>query len=337
MRKQLLNILLFVILLLTVTVIYAPHMSAQQPIDIKITTIQMKHQQMGIGIDRFAKYAQEQLKGKVRIRTYPAGQLYSGREELQAVMKGEIQMAYIIGSILEQVDPSVELIKLPYLFSNSDHMYRVLEGPVGKKLFAKADQKGVSVVAMVSSGDVAIHNSKHPLKTVDDFKALKLRSYGPMGAACIKALGSIAVVSVPEEMYSSFQTGVLDGGANPATVFMARKLYDVQKYVTQGGMLNAAIVFLIVNKSWWDGLHQDIKTGLSGSIQRLVKEQRAEMEAENKILFQQIASKGSEVHYLTPTEQAGWKQALQVVYTDYAPKLDPEMLKELLRETERVR
>ena len=101
-------------------------------------------------------------------------------------------------------------------------------------------------------------------------------------------------------------------------------------------MLNAAIVFLIANKSWWEGLPQDIKTGLSESIQRLVKEQRAEMEVESKSLFQQIASKGCEVHYLTPTEQAGWKQALQAVYTEYAPKLDPEMLKELVREAERV-
>jgi C4-dicarboxylate-binding protein DctP len=157
-----------------------------------------------------------------------------------------------------------------------------------------------------------------------------------MGAACIKALGSIAVVSVPEEMYSNFQTGILDGGANPATVFMARKLYDVQKYVTQGGMLNAAIVFLIANKPWWEGLPQDVRTALSESVERLVKEQRAEMEAENKVLFQQIASKGCEVHYLTAAEQAGWKQALQSVYTEYAPKLDPEMLKDLVKEAERT-
>jgi C4-dicarboxylate-binding protein DctP len=233
------------------------------------------------------------------------------------------------------VDPSVELIKLPYLFANSGAMYRVLEGPIGKKLFAKVEQKGIAVVDMVSSGDVAIHNSKHPLKAVDDFKGLKLRSYGPMGAACIKAFGAIAVVSVPEEMYSNFQTGILDGGANPATVFYARKLYDVQKYVTSAGMFNAALVFLLANKAWWDGLPQDIRAGLSESIQRLVKEQRMEMEAENKILFEQIAAKGSLVHYLTQSEQTEWKKALQTVYTEYAPKLAPELLKDLQQEAEK--
>ena len=58
------------------------------PVDIKITTVQMRHQQMGVGIDRLAKYIQANLKDKVRVRRYAAAQLYTGQEEIQAVMKG---------------------------------------------------------------------------------------------------------------------------------------------------------------------------------------------------------------------------------------------------------
>ena len=79
---------------------------AAQPVEVKITTVQLKHQQMGVGIDRFSKYMQEKLKDRVRVRTYPAAQLYSGQEEIQAVIKGEIQMAFVIGSTLELLDPS---------------------------------------------------------------------------------------------------------------------------------------------------------------------------------------------------------------------------------------
>ncbi len=61
-----------------------------QPIDVKITTIQLRHQQGGVGAERLAKYAQERLKDKVRVRTYPAAQLYSGQEEIQAIMKNFI-------------------------------------------------------------------------------------------------------------------------------------------------------------------------------------------------------------------------------------------------------
>jgi TRAP-type C4-dicarboxylate transport system substrate-binding protein len=87
---------------------------------------------------------------------------------------------------------------------------------------------------------VGIHNNKRPIKNSEDFKGLKMRWSGPMGAATLKALGAISIVSVPEEMYSAFQQGMIDGGANPAVVFYARKLYDVQKYITDAGMLNAS-------------------------------------------------------------------------------------------------
>jgi len=114
---------------------------AQQPVDIKITTIQMRHQQMGVGIERFAKYAKEQLGDKVRVRAYPAAQLYTGQEEIQALMKGEIQMSYIIASPLDYVDPATQVIKLPYIYPDIQTGYKIMDGPIWKKLSARLEKK----------------------------------------------------------------------------------------------------------------------------------------------------------------------------------------------------
>ena len=336
MLKQCLSLSMGVLFLVTITLIGAPCVSAQQPIDIKITTIQLKQQQMGVGLDRLAKHIKERLGDKVRVRTYPAAQLYSGQEEVQAIMKGEVQFAYVIGSVLEPLDPRVEIIKLPYLFTDFDTTYKVLEGPAGKKLFANVEQKGVAILSLSSSGDVAIHNSKHPIKTPDDFKGLKMRSYGPMGAATLKAMGAMAVVSVPEEMYTAFQQGMIDGGANPATVFYQRRLYDVQKYVTDAGMLNATLAVLIGNKAWWDKLPADIRSGLADAIQKLTKEQRADIEVDNNKLFEQIAAKGCQVYTLTKADETLWKKALQPVYTEFAPKIGADLVKEIQQDVEKL-
>jgi len=310
--------------------------AAEQPVDIKITTIQLRQQQMGVGVERLGKYIKERLTDKVRVRTYPAAQLYSGKEELEALMKGEIQIAYVIGAAPETIEPTIQLIKLPFLFPDIDVSYKVLDGPVGKKLFSNLESKGMVVLGLVSSGTVGIHNSKHPIKNPEDFKGLKLRWSGPMGAATLKALGAISIVSVPEEMYSAFQQGMIDGGANPGIVFYARKLYDVQKYITDAGMLNAVHVFLLGNKTWWNGLPPDIRSGVSEAVQRLVKEQRAEIEVENKKVFEQIAAKGCQVHYLTPAEEAAWNKALQPVYKEFTPAIGADLVKETQQEVERL-
>jgi C4-dicarboxylate-binding protein DctP len=329
-------VLLCVMFLATVVLAHAGDVSAQQPVDIKITTIQLRQQQMGVGLDRLSKYIKERLGDKVRVRTYPAAQLYGFMEDIQATIKGEVEMAYVIGSSLEPIDGTQELWKLPFLFPNVDVMYRVIDSPLGKKLFGRLDQKGLSVLGVVSSGNVLIHNNRHPIKTPDDFKGLKMRSFGPMGAATLKAMGAIAVVSVPEEMYTAFQQGMIDGGANPNTVFLARKLYDVQKYATDAGMLNATLAVLLANKAWWEKLPSDVRTGLSECIQRLVKEQRADVEVENETILKQLAAKGCQVYTLSPAEQAVWKKALQPVYTEFVPKIGTELVKEVQQEVERL-
>jgi len=306
------------------------------PVDIKITTVQLRHQQMGVGIERFAKYAQETLKDKVRVRAYPAAQLYTGQEETQAVMKGEIQMAYVIASSMDLVHPSMEMWKLPYLFPDIETSYKIMDGPVGKKAFANVEAKGTKIVGSVSSGTVIVSNSKRPLRNVEDFKGLKMRSFGPMGATTLKALGAMAVVTASEETYASLQTGVIDGATTPAGVFFARKYYDVQKFATNAGMLNATFGFIIANTSWWNGLPADIRNGLSEVIQRLIKEQRAEILEEDKRIFSQIAGKGVQVITLTPAEEKSWKKALQVVYQEFSPKIGADLVKEAQMEAEKL-
>jgi C4-dicarboxylate-binding protein DctP len=307
-----------------------------QPVDLKITTVQLKQQQMGVGIERFAKYAQEKLGDKVRVRTYPAAQLYTGQEEIQAVLKGEIQMAYVIGSALELVDETQELLKLPFFFPSIEACYMFLDGPMGKKLFAKLEEKGLLILSTVSSGNVAISNNKRTIRRPDDFKGLKMRSFGRMGAATLKSLGALAIVTASEETYTALQQGVIDGMTTPASVFLARKYFDIQKFVTDGGMLNATLAVMVTNKAWWNNLSADVRTGLTESLQRLIREQRAEMEVENKKIFEQIAAKGCQVHYLSPDEQLVLKKTLQPVYEEFTPKIGANLVKESQQEVEKL-
>lgn len=309
---------------------------AQQPVDIKITTIQLRQQQCGVGIERLAKYAQEKMKDKIRVRTYPAAQLYTGQEEVQAIIKGEVQMAYVIASSMDLVHPCMELWKMPYLFPDMETSYKVIDGPLGKKAFSYVEQKGISIVGVVSSGTVVVSNNKRPIRNVEDFKGLKMRSFGPMGAATLKALGAMAVVTASEETYSALQQGVIDGTTTPGNVFLARKYYDVQKYVTNAGMLNATFVFIIANTGWWNGLPPDIKSGLSEALQRVVKEQRTEIEVEDQKMFEQIKAKRVQVTVLTPTEEMNWKKALQAVYQEYSPKVGSDLVKEAQLEAEKL-
>jgi C4-dicarboxylate-binding protein DctP len=243
-------------------------------------------------------------------------------------------MAYVIASSMDLLHPSMELWKLPYLFPNIETSYKIMDGPVGKKAFANVEVKGTKIVGSVSSGTAIVSNSKRPIRNVEDFKGLKMRSFGPMGATTLRALGAMAVVTASEETYTALQTGVIDGATTPAGVFFARKYYDVQKFATNPGLMNATFGFLIANTAWWNGLPQDIRSGLSEVIQRLMKEQRAEVIESDKKVFGQIAAKGVQVITLTPPEEMSWKKALQSVYQEYSSKIGADLVKEAQMEVE---
>jgi len=329
------KVILFVLGVIFVTLCFN-NAVAQAPIDIKITTIQMRHQQMGVGIERLSKYITEKLKDKVRVRTYPAAQLYTGQEEIQAIIKGEIQMAYVISSNMEPVHPSMELKNLPFLFPDVETLYKFFDGPMGKKIFSNVEKKGITMLGTVSSGSAVISNNKRPLVKVDDFKGLKIRSYGPMGAIALKALGAIPVVIASEETYTALQQGVIDGALTPGVVFLARKYYDVQKFVTNAGMMNATLIYLIANTNWWNSISPDIRSAISEAISRLIKEQRAEIVVDDKKVFDQIKAKGCHITFLSSAEEMEWKKALQPVYTEYGPKIGLDLVQEAQKEIEKI-
>jgi C4-dicarboxylate-binding protein DctP len=335
MKKIFLFLAIMVFVTVSMFVIFSNAKAA--PIDIKVSTIQLRQQQLGQGIERFAKYVQEELKDSVRVRTYPAAQLYTGQEEVQAIMKGQTQIAYVIGSSLDMVEPAMQMMNLPYLFPTQDISYQLVDGAIGKKLWGLVEKKGITFLGAVSSGTNIVFNSKRPIINAEDFKGLKLRAYGPMGASCLKGLGAMSVVTASEETYSALQQGVIDGGITPISVFIVRKYYEVSKYLTNPHMLNASYGYLIASKDWWDKLPGDIQAGIRKAAERLIKEQREEMEEEISSYFQQAAAKGIQIHVQTPAEEAQWKKALQPVYTEFVPMIGPDLVKETQQAAERLR
>ena len=157
----------FLFLAVIVAFLVMPLSNAQAAkIIIKITTVQMPVQQMGKFALDFAKNVKNDpfLKDKVEVRAYPSAQLYSGEQELAALSRGELEMAFVIGSKPEVLDPAFQVLNLPYLFPSVEVGLEVLTGETGKKyLWSKFDKHNIRFMGIVFSGTIIISNSKRPL------------------------------------------------------------------------------------------------------------------------------------------------------------------------------
>jgi C4-dicarboxylate-binding protein DctP len=301
--------------------------NAAGEIIIKFSHVVAPDTPKGQAAERFKQLAEKLTKGKVKVEVYPNSQLYKDREEIEALQSGAVQM---LAPSLAKFGPmgarEFELFDLPFLFPNQEALHRVMDGEVGKKLFAKLDTKGVTGLAFWDNGFKQMSSNK-PMHTVADFSGLKMRiQSSKVLSAEMKALGANPQVMAFSEVYTALQQGVVDGTENPVSNFYTQKMNEVQKHMTMSnhGYLGYAV---IVNKKFWDGLPADIRTELAQAMKEATTYERDIAQKDNDdALAKVIAARTTTVYQLTPAERAEWQKTLQPLQKEFASVIGADLI-----------
>ncbi|HZE10494.1 MAG TPA: TRAP transporter substrate-binding protein [Burkholderiales bacterium] len=291
---------------------------AQQPIIVKFSHVVTDDTPKGKGALKFKELAEAKTKGRVKVEIYPNSQLYKDREELEALQLGAVQM---LAPSVSKFGPlgvrKFEVFDLPYLFADEKSLERVVDGPVGTGLFKLLEPKGISGLAYWFNGFKEFTANK-PLKTLDDFKGLKIRiQSSKVIEGEIKALGAIPQVMAFSEVYTALQQGVVDGEENTPSNKYTQKMHEVQKHMTMSdhGVVMYAVV---VNKKFWDGLPPDIRKSLDEAMAESTKYVWQIAKQENDDAVAKIkAAKTTEIYVLPPGEKAVWRKAMLPLYQQY--------------------
>ncbi len=204
----------------------------------------------------FKNLVESGTNGEVKVEIFPSGQLGKDADVVQMVKTGVIQLGVHSVGAVASVYPMISILDIPFAFPNIAATYAVFDGPFGKKMGDDIEAKtGMKTLGFSDSGGFfQITNSKHPIKTIEDMKGLKIRTMGlETHKKLISALGGQPAAIAWSEIYTSLQTGVADGQMNPAPIVEFAKLYEVQKYLTITNHLFAPHVWLM-NKDFYNSL-----------------------------------------------------------------------------------
>ncbi len=296
-------------------------------ITIKFSHVVAPATPKGKAADKFKELAEKYTGGKVAVEVYPNSQLYKDKEELEALQLGAVQM---LAPSLAKFGPlgvrDYEAFDLPFIFPDKAALRKVLDGDIGKQLFAKVEEKGIKGLAYWDNG-FKIMSANSPLKVPDDFLGLKLRiQSSKVLEAQMKALGAVPQVMAFSEVYQALQTGVVDGTENPPSNMYTQKMHEVQKYATLSnhGYLGYAV---IVNKKFWDDIPADVRGQLEKALAEASTFANDIAQAENdKALEAMKASGKTEFHELTADERAAWVAALKPVYEEVAGRVGADLI-----------
>lgn len=301
-----------------------------QAITIKFSHVVAPDTPKGKGAEKFKQLAEAYTEGKVKVEVYPNSQLYKDKEELEALQLGAVQM---LAPSLAKFGPlgvrEFEVFDLPFIMKNYDDLRKITDGPVGRALLDKLDAKGIIGLAYWDNG-FKVMSANSQLHVPDDFLGLKMRiQSSKILEAQMKALGAVPQVLAFSEVYQALQTGVVDGTENPPSNMYTQKMHEVQKHATVSnhGYLGYAV---IVNKAFWEGLPEDVRTQLEKAMTELTAYANEIAQKENDDSLAAMKAAGTTTFYeLTPEQREEWVAALKPVHTEMADRVGADLIKQV--------
>ncbi len=268
----------------------------------------------------FKNLVESGTNGAIKVQIFPSGQLGKDAEVLQQVKAGVIQSGIHSTGGFASVYPLIGALDVPFAFPNISATYAVFDGPFGKKLAASIESKtGLHVLGFGDSGGFFnFTNSKRPIKTLEDFKGLKIRTMGlDTHKKLVASLGGQPVGIAWSEVYTALQTGVADGEMNPIPIIAFAKFNEVQKYLTLSGHLFTPYIW-VMNKDFYDSLSPSEKDVIAYAVRSAIVAGRGIsriIEASDRGL--PALSKDMEVYALPASEKAKFRAAALPVIKEH--------------------
>jgi len=202
------------------------------------------------------------------------------------------------------------VLGLPFLWKSFDHAYNVLNGPVGKELEADMEKAGFKVLTWsVAWGYRNVVTAKKEVKQSGDLKGLKIRTIPTkVFVAAINSMGANATPMNFGEIYTSLQSGVLDGYEHTAATTLSFKFNEVACCVAMTRHLMDP-TFLVFSLPEWKKLSASDRELLAKAARQAgatVKAQAAQREADSLAQVKKLGMKVNELD-LAPLQKAAAK------------------------------
>ena len=289
------------------------------------------------GMKKFTEIVTAKSGGKIKVNLFYNGTLGSDQAVVSAMKGGTIEMSVMNSGILASEAKELAIFDFPFLFANEKESDALVDGPVGKKMHALLEQKGLVGLAYWELGYRQMTNSKRPLNKVEDIAGLKLRVIpNPINVAWVKALGANPTPLPFPEVYGAMEQGAIDGQENPISVIAANKFWEVQKHIalTNHQYNPQSVIF---SKKVWDTLTAAEKKIIDDAADEAAIFQRKESRAAVAANLELLKKNGMTVTTFSPAEVAKLRDKMKPVIAQFSASVGEATVNETMAELAKLR
>lgn len=277
----------------------------------------------------FARLVEERTRGKIRIRLYCNGELGNENQVLEQVQFGGIDLARVSVGTFTEPYPKIEVLLLPFLYDDAEHMWRVLDGSIGEEFLISARQAGIVGLSWFDAGARSFY-TRQPIGCAEDLRGLTIRvQESLLMAQMVELLGANPVQIPYNDVYSALQTGKIDGAENNWPSYAFTGHYQAAHYFLQDehSRLPEMQIMSTIAMDKILEIDQDYLTIIRQCARESALYERElwkQQELESEAL---VREHGCVVTELTPEQLAEFRRAVQPMYAEY-----PEEEQALIRQ-----
>ncbi|HBT79268.1 MAG: TRAP transporter substrate-binding protein [Selenomonas sp.] len=269
------------------------------------------------GAQKFAELVKEKTNGRITVEVYDSGQLGDEKSVIEQIQFGGIDMSRVSLTPLSEFSKDLMALQMPYLYRDADHMWKVLDGDIGKKLLGSTEKDGIVGLSWYDAGARNFYNSKHEIKSMADMQGLKIRvQESGLMMDMVKALGASPTPMAYGEVYSGLQTGVIDGAENNWPSYESTSHYEVAKYYVVDEHSRIPEM-QIISKQTWDKLSPDDQKILRECAAESAKYERQLWAEQEKASEQKVRDGGAVITKLSAEAREEFVKAMQPLYEKY--------------------
>ena len=205
---------------------------------------------------KFAEELNSLTDGRIAVEVFPNESLGKEVDLINGMQLGTVDMT-ITGETLQNWAPMAALLAVPYAYSSLEHMDEVASGDIGDQVIAQVIEKAqVRPIAYFARGPRNL-TSQRPIASPSDLNGMKMRVPNvPLFVDVWSALGAAPTPMAFSEVFTSLQSGVIEGQENPLALIRSANFNEVQGYVNQTEHVRSWI-YLTIAESTWNKLSAD--------------------------------------------------------------------------------
>ena len=251
-------------------------------------------------------------------------------EMIKQVLTGTLDITSPSNAPLTNFVPELKIFDMPFLFRDEAHMISVLRGPVLQDINEIVSERGIRLLGVYNVGVRHIMSST-PVRSMADLKGLKIRTMqSKYHMAAFNAFGANATPISYAELYSSLQTGVVDGAEAANTNYFGKKFYEVAPYWGQVGwtILTAP---LIMSDKKFSSLPADVQQALIEGGNKAAMWEQDYYASVDQGRLDDVRNAGVSI---TKLDIAPFQAASQKVYDEFLTTDDEKRILKMIQDTQ---